>query len=247
MQYETIFKSAFDTASARISSGQFVPPDETICVVCSKSGKLFTGISRQMNMGGSVTTIHAEIEAIQQMISAGESSVEALLLINTMSRVPMIPCNGCMAQIVSLDQGNTSAQIMLQDRVIPISEIGNFTGANSPLSAAPVPSSPYSSVSVPQPAAPMFAQSMNYGGTSVNFMNAAPLNPSPFAQQSSMSRPPGTINMSGSKGSLLKNKVDSLMEVVEDDDDDADFLDEEEEDAPKKKKRFGLFGRSKKQ
>ena len=232
MQYETIFKSAFDTASARISSGQFVPPDETICVVCSKSGKLFTGISRQMNMGGSVTTIHAEIEAIQQMISAGESSVEALLLINTMSRVPMIPCNGCMAQIVSLDQGNTSAQIMLQDRVIPISEIGNFTGANSPLSAAPVPSSPYGSVSVPQPAAPMFAQSMNYGGTSVNFMNAAPLNPSPFAQQSS---------------SLLKNKVDSLMEVVEDDDDDADFLDEEEEDAPKKKKRFGLFGRSKKQ
>ena len=52
--------------------------------------------------------------------------------------------------------------------------------------------------------------------------------------------------MSGSKGSLLKNKVDSLMEVVNDDDDDADFLDEEEEDAPKKKKRFGLFGRSKK-
>ena len=73
------------------------------------------------------------------------------------------------------------------------------------------------------------------------------MNPSPFAQQSSMSRPPGTINMSGSKGNLLKNKVDSLMEVVEDDDDDADFLDEEEEDAPKKKKRFGLFGRSKKQ
>ncbi|MCR5807040.1 MAG: hypothetical protein K6G68_08415 [Oscillospiraceae bacterium] len=44
------------------------------------------------------------------------------------------------------------------------------------------------------------------------------------------------------KGSLLKDRVSDIMNVMDDDDDDDDILEEIEEEAkPKKKKLFGLF------
>ena len=227
MNSEAIFNAAHSTAIRLLESGAFITPADTVCTIQTSSGRIYTGISRtDMN-----NTVHAEIDAVQNMLAAGENIIEGLLLLNTQSRTPMLPCNNCIGYILSLAPANSNCLIMMPDRMISISEVGMFaapmgnmpeqniynghiTGAPQPQHTAHAPVSPMNMAPPPTAAVP-------------------PLDADPVAETTSVSMDTNTAN---AKGDLLRNRISSLLKVAEEPETD-EFLNS----LPSPKKRFGFF------
>ncbi len=230
MNSEAIYNTAHSTAIRMLESGAYITPADTVCVIESATGRIYTGISRtEMNM-----VIHAEVDAVQNMLAAGEKFIQGLILIGTQSRVPMLPCNNCLGYILSLAPENSSCMIMMQDRMISIGEVGYYAAPmggmsepqNFPASApaqyasAHAYSAPVQPISVP--VQPIPAQT-------------APVE-SVERQEQTPESEITTTNTENATGDLLKNKVNSLLRVASEDETD-EFL----ESLPTKKKRFGFF------
>ena len=122
VNYDAIFQRAHEIANQRIRSGEPVLPDDTVCVLSTGSGKLYTGLNRRENSGGTLLNIHAETEAIRNMKATGETQIRTLLLISTANGMPMLPCDNCMLNIISLNPENNRCEIMMMDRAVPIAE-----------------------------------------------------------------------------------------------------------------------------
>ena len=231
MTFEAIYNIALEVANARAQSGEYIAPDETICVIFSRTGRVYNGVSR---MG-----VHAEIEAMRNMQTYGnEVSVDSMVLIDTINRSPMLPCAGCVNYIASMSPDNAMSCIVMPDRMIQLSEMMGMGGGFAPNTA-------FSGMPNGMPAAAPVQSgymSMQYGGAPVQSMQygaAAPVPSSPLTSVTSSQYEGGTGG--SSKNDLLKNRVSSLMNAVaNDDEEDEEFL--EELGGKKKKGLFGLFG-----
>ncbi len=195
VNYDAIIQRAQEIAMQRMKSGEPIGPDDTVCVLSSASGRLFTGLNHLETQAGISHNVHAEVEAIRNMQVMGESVIQALLLISISNGMPLLPCFDCMRQILALHTDNINCQIMMQDRAVPIAEFSEQIKAHQKM-RAPI------------------AQTSVQRVTSVS----APL-------------PPEASN----DANLIKNRVSSLLSVVEDTEDD------EKETDTGKKKRFGFF------
>ena len=122
VNYDAIIQRAQEIATQRMKSGEPIGPDDTVCVLSSASGRLFTGLNRIERQGGAVHNVHAELEAIRNMQVMGESVIETLLLISITNGMPLLPCFDCMRHILSLHTDNIHCEIMMQDRAVPLSE-----------------------------------------------------------------------------------------------------------------------------
>ncbi len=240
MTFEAIYNIALEVANARSQSGEVIAPDETICVIFSRTGRVYNGVSRKEMMNGAPVSVHAEIEAMRNMQTYGnETAVDSMVLIDTVNRSPMLPCSGCLNYIVSMNPENSMGCIVMPDRMIPLSEMTGgyvnnsaFSGMPNGMPAAAPVQSGYMSGYV----------SMQYGGTPVQSMpygSEAPVPSSPLTSVTSSYYEGG--GGGSSKNDLLKNRVSKLMSVAENDDvEDEEFL--EELNVKKKKGLFGLFG-----
>lgn len=241
MNSEAIFNAAHSTAIRMLESGAYLTPNDTVCAIESASGRIYTGVSRaEMN-----NVIHAEIDAVRNMLAAGENIIRGLLLIGTQSRAPMLPCNNCLSYIASLAPDNASCQIMMQDRMISISEVGMYASPMGGMNGQ----QNFGAQNGQQ-----FMSGQNYmgGGQMASPLQAAPV-PRSTATSVSVSVSRYDIDReaaSHAKGDLLKNKVSSLMKIAEEEEEDDDIdLDEllgnsgksDKPEGEKKKKRFGLF------
>jgi cytidine deaminase len=229
MTFEAIYNIALEVANARAQSGEYIAPDETICVICSRTGRVYNGVS---HMG-----VHAEIEAMRNMQTYGnEVAVESMVLIATISRSPMLPCTGCINYIISMSPENSMGCVVMPDRMIPLSEMLGMGGGYAPNTA-------FSGMPNGMPAAAPVQSGYMSGQfvQSVQFGSAAPVPSSPLTSSMTSSQYEGG-NGGTAKNDLLKSRVSSLMSAAEnDDEEDAEFL--EELGAGKKKKGlFGLFG-----
>ncbi|WP_024861348.1 cytidine deaminase [Ruminococcus flavefaciens] len=231
MNSEAIFNAAHSTAIRLLESGAFISPADTVCSIQTASGRIFTGISRtDMN-----STIHAEIDAVQNMLAAGENIIEGLLLINTQSRTPMLPCNNCIGYIMSLAPANAGCMIMMPDRMISLSEVGMFA---APMGNTPepnrygghAPGAPQPQYTAHAKASPIAVAARPATNTAASPLAAAPV---PRSSGESVSMDTNTVN---AKGDMLKNRVNSLLKVAEEPETD-EFLDS----LPSPKKRFGFF------
>jgi len=127
--YQSMFKIAQDIAMQKQSSGQ-ISPDDTICVVCAAgSKKIYVGMNYPQVQNGMMVNIHAEIDAIQKMREGGDTVAEFLLLIKTIGCQPILPCNGCIHFIIAQAPENAYCNVVLPDRMIPITQIGQPAGA----------------------------------------------------------------------------------------------------------------------
>ncbi|NLT08492.1 MAG: cytidine deaminase [Ruminococcus sp.] len=219
MNPEMIFNAAYSAATQLIESGAYTTPADTVCSLQTASGRIFTGFSHS-NM---VPPVHAEVEAIGNMLAAGENAIQGILLISTQGREPLLPCNNCIGYILSLAPENTQCMIAMSDRMIRITEVSMF--------AAPMGGVPKSAAPDPQ----VFP--MNNAPAAAPVIQAAPAAPLNPLQAAPMEEAiSSSANIENAKGDLLKNKVQSIMGVADNDD-----IDEFLEEISTKKKRFGFF------
>ena len=122
MNYDTIFQKAREIANQRLRSGEPVLPDDTVCVIASVSGQLYTAVNRRENVNGTVHNIHAEAEAIRSMQAASETMIRTILLISCANGMPLLPCDTCMRSIIALNPDNIRCEIMMMDRAVPMAE-----------------------------------------------------------------------------------------------------------------------------
>lgn len=240
MNTNNTLNAAHTIAIRILESNQFISPDDTVCAVRTRSGRIFTGASRPNAPG--VMGVHAEVEAVQSMLDAGETIIDELVLIATQTRMPLLPCNNCIGYILSLHPENANCAVLMPDRAIRITDVGMFTG-----NAAPAPE-------------PQMFQGVNNGPVIMGngFMRAPaepaaksqPLNkpapPPPPVQPAEKPQPepeededdnyiePLETNTDNSTSNMLKNRVNSLLRSASDDDDDIERM-------TSKKKRFGFF------
>lgn len=128
MTFEAIYAAAVNVADKIAAGGEVLSPDKTICVICSGSGRIFFGVSHLETTGGSPIEIHAEVDAMRNMQGMGENTVDTLILIDSYNRTAMLPCNNCVGFIISQNPENSAGSIAMPDRLIPLSEVGMFTG-----------------------------------------------------------------------------------------------------------------------
>lgn len=213
MNTDAIFNAAHYAAARIIESGAFVSPNDTVCAIETASGRLYTGVSR--------ANVHAEVDAIQNMISDGESIIQGMILIGTYSRYPLLPCNECVNYILSLAPENANSMVLLSDRMININEVSYYAmPANLPQGYIN---------NMPMNNQPMNNQPANNNQQRFFPVNNINYNSNPTAEATA-------ANTENASGDLLKNKVNSLLDVTRDDDTD----DLPDNTAPKKK-RFGFF------
>ena len=103
-----------NSAALRLLEQGGLRPGDTVCAIQSRSGRVYTGISR-MNL-------HAEIDAIRNMQGAGEVIIDGILLLSAQNGLPMLPCNNCIGYILSLHPENAGCCAILQDRIVRLSE-----------------------------------------------------------------------------------------------------------------------------
>ena len=249
MNTSDTINAAHSVAIRMLESNSFVSPDDTVCSLRARSGRIFTGVSHINRNGPAVMAVHAEVEAIQNMQAAGETVIDEIVLIGTHSRMPMFPFNNCIGYILSLHPENANCVIVMQDRSIRITDVGMFTapsggpqegfayrgtsahaGGGYFPNNAPPPVNPIKPVNPIPPVNPL-----------------PPVNPIPLTGNADPAEDDDeptaaaavhtatesvSVNTENVKGDLLKNRVNSLLNVADDDD---------EEEQKEKKKRFGLF------
>ena len=213
---ETI-NAAHSAAIHMLESNSFITAEDTVCAIKARSGAIYTGASHSNRNAHGGMGVHAEVEAVQNMLAAGETIVDEIVLIGTQSRMQMLPCNNCVNYILSLHPENQGCFILMPDRAINIQEVGMFA---------------FHGVAAPEPQvfggnAPQYGG--HAGGAAFHGGARAPELPPAYENADSI-----TANTDNSSNDFLKNKVSSLLSVADDDE-------EEFEEQPAKKKLFGFF------
>lgn len=213
MSYDFMYKTAMELIRKKKESGEFISADDTVCVIYSKSGKIYTGFSKSGNYVNPMG-IHAEIEAVRNM-QLNENAIEAIMLVHIYSNGLILPCNNCLNYISSINPSNSRALIVVSDRVIPLNEVVQYAAPAFGVNIPPVMTSPPVQTSSPA------AEAIQKADT-----------PSEQTQDEAPTAEKAT-------GSYLKNKVNDLMSVVDDDEDDKSANTK----SKGKKLFGGLFGR----
>ena len=135
MTFEAIYAAAVDTVNKLAAGGEMITPDKTVCVISTRSGRIYYGVSRPEPINGVMTELHAEIDAVRNMQSYGDTAIAELILISAMNRTAMLPCAACVNFILSQGAENAQACAAMPDRMIPLAEIARFSGGNQPAAA----------------------------------------------------------------------------------------------------------------
>ncbi len=132
MTFDAIYSSAMDVLN-KLSAYERFGPETTVCVLSTRSGRIFYGVSRVETVNGMPMEVHAEIIAFREMQAMGETAVETLILLSAVDRSPLIPCPNC-AMFIMQSGDNASTTVALPDRMIRLSEIAG-TPAKKPVAS----------------------------------------------------------------------------------------------------------------
>lgn len=126
MAYDVILNIAAEVAKKRSESGVPVNPDDTVCVIRTNTGNIYTGLNGIEMRNGMAIPVHAEIDAINNMRAHDENIIEAVTVLNSFNLTPILPCNNCISIIISLNPENTKCQIVTPNRNIGIIEVNMY-------------------------------------------------------------------------------------------------------------------------
>jgi cytidine deaminase len=134
MNFNEMYQSAMEVVNYAVSNRGYIEPGTTVCVLAGASGRMYNGVSRP--------NVHAEIEAVRNMQSFGETAVTTIILVDANTRLAMLPCMNCINYILTLSPANYNAVVVMPDRPVSIPEIQQnhqasmqFNSINSRVSA----------------------------------------------------------------------------------------------------------------
>ena len=128
MNYDLIYSAALSLIRKKMNnSSEAVVPGDMVSVIVSRSGNLYHGESRR-TVNKSMIMGCAESAALKMMISNNESEIEAMVVVDIMTKIPVYPCEKCRAQAIALSTTNAGSFVMKPDRsFIKLCEIDEYS------------------------------------------------------------------------------------------------------------------------
>ena len=243
MNFDFLISSANDELQKRYAGGTPPSMGDTICLICSENGTVYKGYNNKMPNGDN---IHAEVAAVNSLRAGGQSMIRAITVFDSFNRVPIIPCNGCLQMLLSIDYRNINTVIVTPTGIIPITNfLGHGNGMNSG-QAQPMNMMNSGMMNngmannrmmnngmqrggYPNNSVYMNSQAMNqsaYRGTSVQMSGQLSGSMNNSVHMNSVNSVTTSIGLkaytagSGQKSSVLKNKLNDLLNDDDDDDED---------------------------
>lgn len=195
MAYEFMYMAAMDLIQKKKETGEIITAEDTVCIIYSRSGKIYSGSSKAGNYMNPLG-VHAEIEAVRYMQAFNETAIEAIMLVHIYSNGLILPCNNCLSYISSINPANNMSVIVVSDRLIPINEVVQYAAPSPGANVPPFPAQPADKADGP-------AEPDTQG------------NDTPSDQSQTE-----TSSAEKASGSYLKNKVNDLMNVAIDDEEE---------------------------
>ena len=243
MNFDFLISSANDELQKRYAGGTPPSMGDTIGLICSENGTVYKGYNNKMPNGDN---IHAEVAAVNSLRAGGQSMIRAITVFDSFNRVPIIPCNGCLQMLLSIDYRNINTVIVTPTGIIPITNfLGHGNGMNSG-QAQPMNMMNSGMMNngmannrmmnngmqrggYPNNSVYMNSQAMNqsaYRGTSVQMSGQLSGSMNNSVHMNSVNSVTTSIGLkaytagSGQKSSVLKNKLNDLLNDDDDDDED---------------------------
>ena len=233
MNFDFLISSANDELQKRYAGGTPPSMGDTICLICSENGTVYKGYNNKMPNGDN---IHAEVAAVNSLRAGGQSMIRAITVFDSFNRVPIIPCNGCLQMLLSIDYRNINTVIVTPTGIIPITNfLGHGNGMNSgqaqPMNMmnSGMMNNGMQRGGYPNNSVYMNSQAMNqsaYRGTSVQMSGQLSGSMNNSVYMNSVNSVTTNIGSkaytagSGQKSSVLKNKLNDLLNDDDDDDED---------------------------
>lgn len=126
MRFDDMCTIARITSSQKASMNIPLNYNDTICVVCTNTGKIITGVSQLKYINNTPMSVHAEIDVYNNLIGDSDNAVTEISLFNAVNFQPVIPCNECISKIISLNPYSSNAMLILPDRSVPVLQINAF-------------------------------------------------------------------------------------------------------------------------
>lgn len=112
MKYDIIFSIATDAIDAKAMTGKTFAADDTVCVIINNNDKTYVGFSDTDLREGRLVTGCSEKEAAKNMLSDNSSEITAMVTLNCISRIPVLPCAECVSMILEMNPKNTETLII---------------------------------------------------------------------------------------------------------------------------------------
>ena len=148
MLFNDMYQTAMNVAAQEAAKNTPLGTNDTICVVCTASGRVYYGISKTSMTYNGPVSVHAEIDVCNNLMNAGDTVIAEIGLFNAVSYQPMLPCSACASQLTGLNPANANAVVLLPDSTMPLGGLAQGAGFggqpnavqmnNSPINAEPM-------------------------------------------------------------------------------------------------------------
>lgn len=229
MNYRFLLDTAIDTIRKRYDKRHNPVMGDTVCVICAGNGNIYTGINEYILKENYSENIHAELDALKKMQADGQTVVKALTVFNSCNISPILPCNGCIKYILSLNDENRNTIVVTPNGNMYMTDVSKFAAGvdNFQTRHAESQYSVYTNVPEPNRGASLYmnppemmTQRMNQSGM-MNVSAGMPgnaNNPSVYSGNFN-NMPNGNVPVSqhirtnqNGVNKLLKNKLNNLLD-----------------------------------
>lgn len=126
MNYRFMIDIVIDAIRKRYDKRHNPVPGDTECVICAGNGNIYIGSNEYVTIGNVSQNVHAEISAIKKMTGDGQTKIRAIIVFNACSVSPLLPCNGCIEYILSIDPENTGTVVVTPSGNMLITDVSRF-------------------------------------------------------------------------------------------------------------------------
>lgn len=120
-----LYSIAVDLVKKRSVQASGTGVKEYVCVLITKNNSIFTGTSgTTVGAYGETARVCAEDKAISIMSNAGESCINALVVVDCQTLLPCTPCDACKKRMLETNPENAGCYVMKEDRsFVKLSEL----------------------------------------------------------------------------------------------------------------------------
>ena len=126
MNYRFMIDIAVDAIRKRYDKRHNPVPGDTVCVICAGNGNIYKGFNEYITSGNVSQNVHAEISAVKMMLDEGQSKIKAMIVYNSCSVSPLLPCNGCIDYVLSLNPENKDTVVVTPGGNILITDVSKL-------------------------------------------------------------------------------------------------------------------------
>ena len=127
MKYDYIYSEAVDIITAKKDDGTKFLSKDTLCVAVTEDDKLYSAFNTINMVDGKPVTGSSEKEIIKKISGGSSKRIEAMITMNCVEMVPVLPEKEDIDAILSLDKYNAATHVVSpNNKYISLKDLGDY-------------------------------------------------------------------------------------------------------------------------